>query len=220
MSDSVHTTTGMSKHRVDALTDGIFAVAMTLLVIELKIPEAATIRDNAGLVQAYVHLIPKFIAWLISFFVLALFWYGHHRAFHFVHRVDGKLVALNTLLLGWASFMPFASAVTGDYTGLAAGQVVYSGTMFMVAVSALLIWRYIYRHPELCQPAMGTGTYRAARFRTQMLMAISVIAVVITLYLPGAGNVAFMLMMVVGPVSRRIEAKYAPAPDPTLSHPA
>ena len=81
----------LNKHRLEALADGIFAVAMTLLVIELKIPETAHITTQEQLIAALAHLIPKFIAWLISFFVLAIFWASHHRLFHYVRVVDGKL---------------------------------------------------------------------------------------------------------------------------------
>lgn len=209
MTEAGHYTHGMSKHRIDALTDGIFAVAMTLLVIELKIPEALHVASNAGLISALVHLIPKFVGWVISFLVLALFWYGHHRAFHFVRRVNGPLVALNILFLGFVSFMPFASGIAGEYTGALAAQVVYSITMILLSISSITIWRYLHRHPELCEPVMSEGVYQASRFRTFMLMLISLVAIVIALFLPGFGNAAFMLMFVVGPIARRIEAKYA-----------
>ncbi|MBC7623157.1 MAG: DUF1211 domain-containing protein [Aeromicrobium sp.] len=197
----------MSKHRIDALADGIFAVAMTLLVIELKIPESAHIKDNAGLLSAFGHLFPKFVSWVISFFVLALFWFGHHRVFHYVKHVDGRLIALNLLFLAFVSLMPFASALSGEYVMLMASQVFYSANMIMVALFALLISRYVHLHPALCNQPMSTGVYRAARFRTGMLMVISILAMVIGYYVPAAGNSAFMLMMVVGPIARRIEAK-------------
>ena len=85
----------LSKHRIEALTDGIYAVAMTLLVIELKLPAHELIKNQADLINAVGHLLPKFIAWIISFLVLSMFWLGHHRLFQIVRHVDGKLVGLN-----------------------------------------------------------------------------------------------------------------------------
>lgn len=205
----------MGKHRIDALADGIFAVAMTLLVIELKIPESAHVTNNASLLTTFVHLIPKFVAWIISFLVLALFWFGHHRTLHFVHRVDGRLIALNLMFLGFVSLMPFASALSGEYVVLTGAQVFYSATMSMVALFALLLSRYVYRHPELCNTPMPEGVFRAARFRTSMLIVISMVAIVIGYYLPAAGNSAFMLMLIVGPIARRIEAKHAQSSNET-----
>ena len=90
----------MSKHRLDALTDGIFAVAMTLLVIELKLPEGFQAHRSLQLLQVLIVLIPKFIGWVISFFVLAFFWWGQSRALQYAKRVDGPFTALNLFLLG------------------------------------------------------------------------------------------------------------------------
>jgi uncharacterized membrane protein len=202
---------GMGKHRIDALADGIFAVAMTLLVIELKIPETLhhNLKDDAALLDALSHLIPRFRSWFISFFVLALFWMGHHRSMHFVKGVDGKLLALNLAFLGFVSLMPFASALSGEFTALIASQVFYSFNMILMAVFALLIARYVHRHPNLCHPPMHDGVYFASRFRTSMLIVISLMAIVIGSYIPAAGNSAFILMFIVGPIARRIEAKHA-----------
>ena len=197
----------MSKHRLDALTDGIFAVAMTLLVIELKLPAGLHPENSIELLQALVNLIPKFIGWVISFLVLAMFWWGQTRAFHFVKHVNGTLTALNLLLLCFASFLPFASAISGEMTRLLGAQMVYSTAMLMLSVSALQIWRYLHRHPELCDPPMPLGDYREARFRVSMLMVISVVAVLIARRFPYAGNVAFMLMMPAGWIGRRLRER-------------
>lgn len=208
MSNPMTVPGGMSKHRLDAITDGIFAVAMTLLVIELKIPETAHIASADALLRALAHLMPKFFGWVISFLVLALFWWGHHRAFHFVRVVDGKLVLINLVFLGFVSFMPFASALSGEYGTYFPSQVVYSGTMLMISMMALWMWRYLHRNPQLCHPPLPELAWRLARLRTGMLAAISVIAVAIAWVLPTGGNMAFMLMMAAGPLSRRIEKRY------------
>jgi uncharacterized membrane protein len=71
---------GYSKHRVEALADAIFAVAMTLLVIELQLPEHSDVLAQRDLVHGLASLIPKFVAWIISFVVLAIFWFAHSSA--------------------------------------------------------------------------------------------------------------------------------------------
>jgi uncharacterized membrane protein len=199
---------GMTKHRIDALTDGIFAVAMTLLVIELKVPESARIASQADFFAALIHLIPKFIGWIVSFFVLAMFWWGHHRAFNGVRHVDGKLIALNLLFLGCVSLLPFASAMTGEYAKALVSQIIYASTMIAVAICAQLLWRYIHRHPELCSVPLTNAELAGARARTFLLMALSVISVGIAMYLPAGGNIAFMLMGFSGWLGRRVEARH------------
>ena len=197
----------MRKHRLESLSDGIFAVAMTLLVIELKLPDAVVFQDSASLVQALGELTPKFISWVISFLVLAFAWWGNSRALNHLHVVDGKLVFINLLMLAAASLMPFASALSGTYVRVFAAQVIYSTTMLLSALAAYALWRYIHMHPELCDAPMTRATYRAARVRTGMLVAISVAACVIGWFLPGAGNSSFMLMAFVGPVIRYLDRR-------------
>jgi uncharacterized membrane protein len=120
---------GISKHRIEALTDGIYAVAMTLLVIELKLPAHELIHTEDDLIVAVINLLPKFLAWVISFLVLALFWLGHHRLFNVVRHVDGKLLALNLVQLGFASLMPFSSALSGEFGKALFSQVFYSANI-------------------------------------------------------------------------------------------
>ncbi|MRD48261.1 TMEM175 family protein [Caenimonas koreensis] len=200
----------MHKHRLDALTDGIFAVAMTLLVIDLKLPETAAHMTTEAILQGLADLLPKLISWVISFLVLALFWWGHSRAFHYVRQIDGKLVLINLLFLGAASFMPFASSLSGGHGSHFPAQVVYSATMALNALAALALWRYVFRHPELCEPAMPLDAYRAAKLRIGLLIFISILACVIAWWIPAAGNTAFMLMMLTRPLSRLLLGKQAP----------
>lgn len=196
-------------HRSEALTDGIFAVAMTLLVIELKLPDHGSVHSADELVGALAALIPKAISWALSFFVLALFWIGHHRAFAHVRSTNGPLVALNLLQLAFVSLMPFSSALSGEYGRTLLSQVVFSSNMALLGVSALLVLRYIHTHPELGPRPMSKAKYRSARLRIAGVILISIVALVIAMFVsvPAIGNIAFMLMAVISPMSRAIERR-------------
>jgi len=196
-------------HRSEALTDGIFAVAMTLLVIELKLPEHGLVHSADQLSAALAGLLPKAISWGLSFFILALFWIGHHRAFATVRRADSRLVALNLTQLAVASLMPFSSALSGEYGDLLLSQVVFSVNMALLGVTALFVLEYVHRHPELGSAPMPAGLYVGARLRIVGVIAISAVAVLIGAFLPipAMGNMAFVLMAVISPLSRRIERR-------------
>ena len=203
---------GLSKHRLEALTDGIFAVAMTLLVIELKFPETLHIQTQEQLLDALVHLIPKFIAWVISFVVLAIFWVSHHRLFHFVRHVDVRLQWLTIFYLACVSLMPFSSSLSGEYGGALVSQIFYSVNMMLLGMMALLKSRYVFRHPALCAPPMPLSVFKGARIRTSGLITVAMLAIVVTWALPGMGsigNIAFMLMIVFGKIGRRVEMREA-----------
>ena len=196
----------ISKHRLDALVDGTFAIAMTLLVIDLKLAPPHP-EGSHELLQDLADLIPKFIGWVISFFVLGLFWWIQSRAFHFVKKIDAPLSMLNLLLLAFGSFLPFASGLTGEMPLLLVAQIVYSTTILGLSVSTWLIWRYIYRHPELCEAPLSIGTYVEARFRVLALITVCIVSVGIADFYPGFGNLAFLLMIPVGRIGARIRAQ-------------
>ena len=200
---------GQSPHRIEALTDGIFAVAMTLLVIELKFPEHAEIHTAADLAQAMANLSPKFYSWIISFMVLALFWIAHHRIFNHVRHVNGRLVGLNIFQLAFVSLMPFCAVLIGEHGGALLSQIFYSSNMVLLAIFSLALSRYVYRHPELASQPMSRGAYRGAQIRNLTLIAISCIAVGVGFFtVPVIGNIAYALMAIVMPLSRRFEKHF------------
>ena len=209
--NQANTSHGLSIHRSEALTDGIYAVAMTLLVIELKLPEHNLIHGADALAQALADLLPKVLAWVISFFVLAFFWFGHHRVFSYVRRADGKLVVLNIGQLALVSLMPFSCALIGEHGRELLSQVIYSSNMAGLAVMALLTARYIHRHPESALMAMPAVVYRGTRVRLLGLVLVSLVAVGLNYLVPSLGNMAFMLMAVIMPLSRRAERASGPS---------
>jgi uncharacterized membrane protein len=200
----------LSKHRIEALVDGIFAVAMTLLVIDLRLPEHAHLASEAELRHALVGLIPNLISWLISFFVLAIFWIANHRLYSYVRHADPGLLWLTLFNLAGAALLPFASAVNSQFPSLT-GQLIYSGVMIWMAVSALLLARRIYRHPGLCAHPMAEGAYRATVVRSCGVMVVAALAAAVSYADPRMSNLVFMLMSMLRPIGNRIERRYAPA---------
>ena len=212
---------GLSVHRIDALTDGIYAVAMTLLVIELKLPEHGAIHTPAEFNEAVLALLPRVYAWVISFFVMALFWMGHHRVTSHLRHVDGRLITLTIVQLAFISLMPFSSSLLGaPHAGLLA-QVIFSSNMAALAAFAWLNLRHVHRHTELSTVPMTIGAYRGASIRVLGLIGVSVLAVLIRWGIDGGtafGSIAFVLMGVIGPLSRRAERASGPAAPPPARH--
>ena len=197
-----------SKHRVEALTDGIFAVAMTLLVIELKLPDPHTIHSYDELTRALLSLTPKAISWLISFFVLATFWISHHRLFHYVRSVDATLLWLNLVQLGFVSLMPFSAALVGEFGATPLAQIAYNGNMVMLGLMGLMKLQHVRRHPELTGHPMKPGTYHASLLRLGGLIACGMSAILIArtngaLY----ATLIYLAMIPIGRYGRYVEAK-------------
>ena len=195
----------LSKHRIEALTDGVYAIAITILVLELKLPEATAVRSQADLVQALVHLIPKFVAWIISFFVLAIFWVANHRLFQWIKSVDPKLLWITILTLMGASFLPFGSALVGEFSHAFISQAIYAADMGAMGLLTLWMLSHLERHPELCHEAMPAGVLKAARIRCWGIVATAALAVAIAAVDPRFGTMAFVLMGFIARASRRHE---------------
>lgn len=201
----------LSKHRIEALVDGIFAVAMTLLVIDLRLPEHLSLTSDAQLREALAELLPNLYSWLVSFIVLGIFWLGNHRVYSYVRHVDGGLVWRTILMLGAASLLPFASAVNGhSFSQLAQG--VYSGVMILIVCGALTVARYIHHHPQLCAHPMDEPTYVAISTRLAGLGVIALLAVPLAGLFPGSGNCAFILGFTLRPLGNAVARRYAAPP--------
>jgi uncharacterized membrane protein len=199
----------LSKHRIEALVDGIFAVAMTLLVIELRLPEH--LGSDAQLRDALLELMPNFISWMVSFVVLAVFWMANHRVYSHVRHVDTRLVWWTVLMLGGASLLPFASAVNGRVASQLA-QSVYSGVMILTTVGSLMVCRHVHRNPQLCGHPMDAGSYRAICARLGGLVAIALLAVALAGLFPGSANLAFLLSFALGPLGKAVQRRAGGVP--------
>lgn len=105
----------MHKGRIEAFSDGVFAIIITLLVLELKVPTIAAEHDAAALASALRALLPKFMSWVMSFAIVAIFWVNHHRFFNLLKHADNGLLWLNSLFLMLLSFIPFPTALLGEY---------------------------------------------------------------------------------------------------------
>jgi uncharacterized membrane protein len=199
----------LAKHRFDALQDGVYAIAITLLVLELRLPGHDSIHGADDLLKALGELLPKLTAWLVSFGVLAVFWMASMRAQAWVRHLDVRLIWINLLSLMFASFLPFASSLVGEHPDLWPSQCLYAGAMAGMALTALLQLMHLSRHPELCHMPMPPGMRRAAITRIGGLLATTVLAIGIALVDPRFSTMAFMLMAVISPLSQRMERRPA-----------
>jgi Endosomal/lysosomal potassium channel TMEM175 len=105
----------ISRGRVEALGDGVFAIVVTLLVLEIKVPHIEAHNSLTELAAALQALAPKFLSWAISFVTVCVIWLNHHRLLKLTSRIDNAVFRWNANLLLWTSFIPFPTALMGDY---------------------------------------------------------------------------------------------------------
>jgi len=131
--------------RLEAFSDGVIAIAITLLVLEIAIPSLEATDDGAELWSALRDLWPSYVAYFLSFFTIGILWANHHEIFTHIERTDRYLVLINLGLLLGIGFLPFSTAVLAEYLGHdgeKAATTFYTGTFLGIAILYNLIWIY------------------------------------------------------------------------------
>ncbi len=142
-SDGPQTAEARETARIEAFSDGVFAIAATLLVLDLKVPHDAA--GGPGLLRALAAQWPAYLAFVTSFAFIGIMWINHHRLFTLIKRSDNLLLVFNGLLLLGVTFVPFPTAVLAEYIPRDGGHVaaaVYSGTYTVLAVFFNLLWHH------------------------------------------------------------------------------
>lgn len=142
----------METSRLEAFSDGVFAIAMTLLVLDLKVPPA--VADGPPLWQALLRQWPAYLAFVTSFATVGIMWINHHLNFTLIRRTDHTLLVLNGLLLLGVTFLPFPTALVAAYVGHGerVSAAVYTGTFIFIATVWNVLWRYASRNERLLAP--------------------------------------------------------------------
>jgi uncharacterized membrane protein len=178
---------GMSEtSRTEAFSDGVLAIAATLLVLDLRVPARDTLHASLG--AALAHEWPAYAAYVTSFLVIGIIWVNHHGVFDLLSRVDRVAQFLNLLLLMTVVAIPFTTALLSEY--LTAGgrdartaALVYSAVMLAMSVSFASLYDYLSRQPRLMADGVDPATVRASTVRFS--------AVGISLYLVTLGIAVF-----------------------------
>lgn len=142
--------TGLSFERVVFFSDAVFAIVITLLVLELKVPHITEHTDTA-LRHALVELLPRVAGFVISFLIIGLMWIEHHRIFRYIEDYDAGLLWRNLLLLLCVSFVPFPTALFSENFWSRTAFILYTASFGGVATAKLWIWHHA-RKANLLRP--------------------------------------------------------------------
>ncbi len=182
---------GKTDHALERLvffSDAVFAIAITLLIIEIHVPEVEYRASNAVYWQALAHLIPNFISYAISFGVIGAFWSGHHRAFTLAGRYDGGVLFWNTLLLGTIAFMPFVTAFMGAHYGAPVPTGLYWAWMVLISLLNLKV-NTIATGPTMLGADATPEAAADVRRRSTCVLLAAITAFLLSLFVPLAAPV-------------------------------
>ena len=202
---------GLAKNRIEALADGIFAVAMTLLVLDIKSPVNLDFATNAGLITYLGTLEHSLAMYAISFIVLAIFWIAHHLLFHFVRHVDRRLLWINMLFLLLVTFVPFSTDLMGDHGHLILPVLVYGANMLALGALLAIKVRYLGARPELAAPDLTPATIAHMHREVRIYALIPLASMAVSLFYPRLGMYCYLLLAIPTFAPSRLDRQFHPA---------
>lgn len=154
-----------SKARVEAFSDGVFAIIVTLLVLEIKLPSIESPVSTAELTRALYTLLPKIFSWMLSFLMVCVIWVNHHRIMNQIANITHRIFWFNAFLLLWCSFVPFPTALLGDHPTNPVSSVVFGGIMALMALTFNGLRLQALRDPDVLKADVNRVRFRQATWQ-------------------------------------------------------
>jgi uncharacterized membrane protein len=186
----------MSTQRLEAFSDAVIAIIMTIMVLELKVPHEATL-------EALLPLWPVFLSYVLSFTYLAIYWNNHHHMMHVTERANGAILWANMVLLFWLSLVPFVTGWLGENSFAARPAAVYGAVLLMAAIAYYVLEVAIIRHEgEGSRLRQLVGN--ELKGRVSILMYVAGIGLAFVYHWASVATYALVALMWIVP-DRRIE---------------
>ncbi len=189
----------MHKNRLEAFSDGVIAILITIMVLELKVPHGESLSDLQP-------LLPIFLAYVLSFFYLAIYWNNHHHLLHTVQHVSGPILWANTHLLFWLSLIPFVTAWAGENHFAEIPVAAYGFILFMSGFAYYLLTNTIIRHhghSSILAEAIGKDR------KGKLSVMLYALAIPIALFFPLVALGIYFLVAIIWLIpDARIESKF------------
>ena len=184
-------TPAIDKHRLAGLQDGVYSIAMTLLVLELKLPVLPEHTTDAMLWAALFGIWPKLLTWLLSFWVLAVFWMGDARALAAFSLVDAVLLRLSLWRLALVSLLPFSTAFIGEHGDHVPSAALYAAHLVLLAAAQTIRYLYVRAHPIIVS-SPSAWTQSDGGLQAYATLACSLAALALAFYVPGYNMLALL----------------------------
>jgi uncharacterized membrane protein len=196
----------LSKHRTEGLTDGIFAIVMTLLVLELKVPELERHASNQEILAKLSTMGPQLFAFFLTFSLAALFWFLHHASMQFIKHMTRGLIMLNLLFLMLVSLLPFSAAMLGRFQHAPIALEIYYAHQLALSILMAVQWEVV-RHKDLTTDSITARDRTTLPIRLWSMAAACLGALVFAVIRPEWAQGVFLAGVVAG----RLIAKWQSA---------
>ena len=200
--------TAVSTGRLEAFSDGVFSIAITILVIGLSVPDIPEPLVATELPRKLLELWPgKLVSYVLSFVIVGMFWVAHHAAFRHIRRADRGLLWLNIGFLLWVAFMPFPTALLGQYFDQPLAVGIYAATLGVTGLALQALWRYATNGGRLVDADLDPRLVREVSRRNLIGPALAAVALPLTFVHVGLGIVPLLLVPVLFVLPARVPAR-------------
>ena len=182
--------------RIETLVDGIFAIAMTLLVLNLNIPQLAYPVPDATMQNILIGLGPKLFTYALSFILLAIFWRVNHSQFYHIKRANTTLLWITILWLLFVALVPFSTSLTGEYGYLTSSQVFFGFNLLLIGALSALIWYYV-TEKNLIGDELSFKEIMKIRRLNLVLPTVSILAILIAFINPSWSSWSYALIPII-----------------------
>ncbi len=171
---------GFGKNRIENLTDAVFAIAMTLLVLSVEVPQ--TPGQVVSATQLLVDLFPDFFHYVLAFIVLAVIWVFHHQQFHHIQHIDRRILWLNIMTLMFITLVPFSSSYADTFFDQQIAAIFFSANLFMIGLLIWLQWEHATAGHHLISRHLDPGEILFEKRKNLLIPGLGIISIALSLF--------------------------------------
>lgn len=186
---------GLGKGRIEALSDGVFAIAMTLLVFNLKVPTFNASPTNQEIWDKLVPMWHSFSTYIIAFISLGIYWIGHHNVFASIRRSDRVILWFNICFLLFVAFLPFTTTIFSEAPNNQVTTTLFGLNLFVIGIFLYWIWRYASTHDGFVPLALESDFRSQVNRRILITPAMSLVGVVVAFWSPVISTIVYFSMI-------------------------
>lgn len=194
MDSSEETDLLMDTKRLETLVDGIFAIAMTLLVLGLAVPQITGPLSNAAVQESLYGILPNLFSLVLSFILLAVFWNIHHRMFKQIKYVNGPILWINLIWLLFIVLVPFSASLTGEYGSFPISHVVFNLNLLCIASLLYINW-YLADRSEFISEQVKTANITIVKRVNGLFIGVALLALLLSYIIPDWSEMAYLLII-------------------------
>lgn len=204
MNNSTNENNLLDKHRLEALLDGMFAISMTILVLNIEVPPNMGIAGPGALLIALQEMMPTFLNYVISFIILASLWVNNNHQFRYIKVTEKTHLWLHLWSLLFIVLIPFSTSLMGDYPGLIVAELFFHLNLLCLGILSIIKWDYIIKHQYLLhQDKYGISVTRKDRRGSLVFIIVPLIAICVTFIAPDWSTLSYVLIPLVASLLRK-----------------